>query len=173
MEEVMSMINGTEIGVEGGDAGGADGEEENEGDQPAEAPEPIPEPTDRASFNLLRQSFDNTYAMIELLSLLDSAEVGEKLDMRAIMILENNDDPRRGVLLRRLGTFTKFVMELCHARCWSQLHHCLCLPNAFVRIFVETETICDGTMSCTMLVTATPLLMPPECFRPHLCGDRD
>ena len=192
----MSMINGTHIGAEdfeaGEEAGDEDGQDENEGEQPVEPPEP----TDRASFNLLRQSFDSSYSMIEsflkdhglhiktrmiimagmalkvefteslkdqeggqyhmmvwqarraagswfasiprILNLLDSPEVCEKLDLRALMVLDNND-PRCEVLQRSLRTFTKFLMELCHARCFSQLHHCFCLPNAFVRIFVETQ----------------------------------
>ena len=190
----MSMINGTHTGVDDGETreDEADGDDEIEGEQHVEPPEP----TDRASFNLLRQSFDSSYSMIEsflkdhglhiktrmiilagtalrvefmeslnyqaqgqyhmmvwqarraagswfasiprLLNLLDSPEVGEKLDVRAIMILDNGD-PRHAVLRGHLERFTRFVMELCHARCWSQLHHSFCLPNAFARIFVETQ----------------------------------
>ena len=59
----MSMINGTHTGVDDGESGDdeADGDDEIEGEQHVEPPEP----TDRASFNLLRQSFDSSYSMIE------------------------------------------------------------------------------------------------------------
>ncbi|CAE7218174.1 hypothetical protein AK812_SmicGene13125 [Symbiodinium microadriaticum] len=40
------------------------------------------------------------------------------------------------------------VTELASARCWSQLHHSLCFPNCFVRVFAEGR---DKTRSASTL----------------------
>ena len=68
----------------------------------------------------------------KLLALLESGEAVNTLDLRPLILIEQAD-PRYRVLQERLSVFTTFVMELCHARCWSQLHHSFCLPNVFVR----------------------------------------
>lgn len=39
----------------------------------------------------------------------------------------------------RCQRFTGLVLQICSARCWSQIHHSLCLPHAFASVFVTTE----------------------------------
>ena len=80
--------------------------------------------------------------VLALYNVLQEAETCELLDLRQAP--PNNVEPlaldapgiARDVALVKL--LFKFVVELCSARCWSQLHHSLCLPWAFARVGVDS-----------------------------------
>ena len=173
------------VGVQAGDEARVEDDDNNPGDNYEE------DVHTRAAFNLLRQSYDSTAAMIqdflgdfehrvkvnmlilcgevlhheytaslsvqkngqfamvtwqaqraagkwcatlrELLDLWESPMLSSKLDLPRGEIQSEN-------VKKRLQTFVNFTVELCHARAWSQLPHSLCFPNAFIRVFVDTET---------------------------------
>ena len=178
-----------------------DGDEQAEQAEQDAAAESASEPLTRKAFNLLRESYDSTHAMVEsflndhanhmrlrilvecgrplqaeyksaldqhkvgqfsmitwqarrsagawyntvreLLKLLDSEAVLQKLDLRlqsgSNFAPVSLDDQLTQSEAARCQQYATFIFELCKARCWSQLHHSLNLPHAFARVFVPSE----------------------------------
>ena len=83
--------------------------------------------------------------VIQLMKLLDKGETFKKLDLRphyGVGAAVELDEVQRDC--SRCSGFVKFLVELAHARVWSQMHHSLCFPNVLVRVLesdANTEEI--------------------------------
>eukprot|EP00435_Cladocopium_sp_Y103_P023136 s1804_g5.t1 len=85
--------------------------------------------------------------VIRLMKLLDSGETFKRLDLRphyGVGAAVEPDAVQKDS--SRCISFVNLLVELAHARVWSQLHHSLCFPNVLVRV-LETSPKKDETQA--------------------------
>lgn len=96
--------------------------------------------------------------ILNLLRLLESEEFLQQLDLRpsamSIGKATNLSDPGIAKDISRCQSMFNLVAELCHARAWSQLHHSLCLPHCFAKIFSPTQAQQDQARRFLQMISA-------------------
>ena len=104
----------------------------------------------------------------KLFKLLDSESVHSRLDFRARSsnVIADMDDPTLAKDTRRAKDLFSLIVELSKARCWSQLHHTLCFPNAFVRVFNTPEKLTESSCFLRKLVTCLKMAASASAAAP-------
>ena len=95
--------------------------------------------------------------ILELFRLLDTERIFKLLDLRSPNLALDRGDPSLAKDHSRVECLTSFIVELAHARAWSQLHHALCFPHCFVRILSsagaeETQSLFHRLSLCLKFV---------------------
>ena len=73
--------------------------------------------------------------VLNLFKLLDCQHVFAALDLRPGGLRLDAGHPSLQKDCARVKQLVQLIVELSHARVWSQMHHVLCLPHCFVKVF--------------------------------------